>query len=189
MQTEPSISVAAYFALEAASEIRHEYRDGWLLARVGLSLRHSQIKDNTCWAVRDALAGRPCRVVTSDLRVKVSPTRYRYPDVIVLCREPEIFPMPGAGDTLANPEILVEVLSDSTKEEDRVTKYDEYTALPSLQEYWIIAQDEPRVIQHTRQGDAWVARSLRGPGATLRSSYLAVEIPLEEFYRLVAFDA
>jgi Uma2 family endonuclease len=100
--------------------------------------RHTLIKDNLAGEMGNQLEDSPCRVLTSDMRVKVEATGlYTYPDIAVLCHEPQC--EDELRDTLLNPRVLVEVLSDSTEKYDRGAKFGHYRRIPSLQEYVLVA--------------------------------------------------
>ena len=125
--------------------------------------------------------------MTSDLRVKVDSTGlYTYPDVIVVCEKPRF--EDDMFDTLLNPLCLAEVLSDSTEKYDRGAKFKHYRQVPSLQEYILVAQDEPLVERHVRQpnGD-WLMTEFRGLEQTLAFTSIPVKIALADIYRGVEF--
>src|SRR5205814_775777 len=83
------------------------------------------------------------------MRVKVSRTGlYTYPDIVLVCGKPEV--EDAAGDTLLNPQIVIEVLSDSTEKYDRGKKFRHYKQIASLREYVLVAQDEPVVERFVR---------------------------------------
>src|SRR6516164_9839252 len=103
-----------YLARERKADYRSEFYRGEMFALAGASWEHTLIKDNLAREAGNQLKTGPCRVVTSDLRVKVSATGlYTYPDVVIVCDEPQFEDQ--VMDTLLNPRILVEVLSDSTE--------------------------------------------------------------------------
>ncbi len=85
------------------------------------------------------MKGRPCDVFTSDMRTRVTPSRYAYPDVLVVCGEPEF--LDEAEDVVTNPAVIFEVLSESTEAYDRGEKFAGYQQRESLQEYVLVAQD------------------------------------------------
>jgi len=90
------------------------------------------------------LRDKACRVMSSDLRVRVLATGLAtYPDVTVVCgaleRDPE------SRTTVVNPTVVVEVPSDGTEEYDRVEKLDHYRQAPSLREYVLGSHCEPRL--------------------------------------------
>lgn len=74
------------------------------------------------------------------MRVQVSPTGlYTYPDVVVSCDKPSF--EDSEMDTLLNPRLIIEVLSESTEAYDRGAKFEQYRSVESLQEYLLVAQD------------------------------------------------
>jgi Uma2 family endonuclease len=121
------------------------------------------------------------------MRVKVSPTGlYTYPDVTVVCGEPEF--EDAEVDTLLNPKVLVEVLSPSTADYDRGGKFTHYRRLPSLQEYVLISQDRPLVEHYVRQGrDEWLLTEQSSLQDTLILPSIQCQLPLPEIYLKVQF--
>src|SRR5438105_15949666 len=89
LQPQHGYTLAEYFALEQASEVRYEYWQGEVFAISGASPAHAQIQINLITLLRLQLRGRPCRIFSSDMRLKVpSLPPYRYPDLSALCGEP-----------------------------------------------------------------------------------------------------
>ena len=117
-----------YFALEAASEIRYEYDDGELISMAGTSFEHNRIVGNFYTAFDRAFEDNDCRVFIEAIRFRVSPTKYRYPDVMALCGEP--LTEGRKPPALLNPAVVIEVLSDSTRNTDMGKKIEEYLDLP-----------------------------------------------------------
>ena len=65
-------------------------------------------------------------------------------------------PADPSGATITNPTLLVEVLSPSTEQEDRGSKWQHYQLVPSLTEYVLVSQSEPRVERYRRlDSGAW----------------------------------
>lgn len=159
-------SVEGYLALEAVDrDTRHEYWDGVLRAMGGASARHNLVAGGFYAELRSALSGGPCRVFMSDMRTRLSETKYVYPDVVVAC--PPKHDATMQPETLLNPRFVIEVLSPSTEEYDRGVKFTGYRAVEGLTDYVMAAQDEPRVDHYTRQEDgSWILRTL-GPGDPL----------------------
>jgi Uma2 family endonuclease len=132
-QIKPYISPEEYLALERKAEYKSEYLDGEIFAMTGASRKHNLISANVLGELRQQLKGNPCEAYASDMRVKVSATGlYTYPDVVVVCREPEF--EDDYIDTLLNPTLLVEILSQSTERYDRIAKSSYYKTLGSLAE-------------------------------------------------------
>jgi Uma2 family endonuclease len=189
MSTAPKrlLTPQEYLARERAAETRSEYYRGEMFAMSGASWEHTLIKDNIAREAGNALRNGPCRVVTSDLRVKVDATGlYTYPDVVIVCGSPRF--EDNQFDTLLNPQIIVEVLSDSTEKYDRGKKFNHYRQVNALQEFVLIAQNEPTIDRYVRQGDAsWNLTSYAGVGTTFSFATIEVHITMSEIYRGVTF--
>jgi Uma2 family endonuclease len=181
------LTAQEYLARERQADFRSEFYGGEMFAMAGASWQHTRIKDNLARQAGNQLEGGPCRVVTSDLRVKVDATGlYAYPDVIVVCDKPQF--EDNMFDTLLNPRIVVEVLSDSTEKYDRGTKFAHYRQLASVQEYVLVAQDRPLVERYVRQADeTWVLAAYNDLTQTLAFGTIPVQIALADIYRNVDF--
>lgn len=141
---------AEYLAYERDSALKHEYEDGAILAMAGGSRRHNALALRVGGAL-DATRERECTAFQSDQKVRVLATgKATYPDVTVVCGPIEGDPAEPDGATITNPTLLVEVLSPSTEQEDRGNKWRHYQQLPSLQEYVLVSQTEPRVERFRR---------------------------------------
>jgi Uma2 family endonuclease len=166
-----------YLAFERNSEEKHEYADGEIFAMSGGSMEHSNVAANIIGELRNALAGRGCRVLTSDMRIRIDASRrYVYPDGSVVCGRAEL--ADNQRDVLLNPRLIVEVLSESSERYYRGDKFAEYRTIPSFQEYVIASQWEPLLEVFTRQPDgSWNLR-VYGPGqrAALRSLDVAIDV-------------
>ena len=143
------MTVAEYFAYEEKSEIKHEYIDGEIYPMTGGTLKHAAIIANTSGELRQRLKGAKCTVLSSDMRIRVSPSRYVYPDVSVVCGDPVT---DDKSITLFNPTMIAEVTSPSTVDYDGVIKRDYYETIPSIQAYLVIDQHRVLVELYTRSG-------------------------------------
>lgn len=162
---------------------RYEYLDGQVWLHAGAAPNHNLVKDNIRSELHPKISPRGCRSFTSDQRVKISETRYVYPDVVVLCGEPAY--TDESPPSLRNPELLVEVTSETTSDRDHQDKLEAYLNLDSLQEYWIASSSEPIITQYVRKGEEWVVRSLKGRDAVLQCEALELEVSLEAVYALI----
>ncbi len=154
---------AEYLAFERGSSEKHEYVDGEVFAISGGTGDHAAVAANLIRELGNAVFGRGCRVLTSDMRIKIpGAARYVYPDASVVCAEPEY--TDETRDTLTNPQVVVEVLSDSSEAYDRGEKFEAYQTIASLSCYVIASQTKARLEVFTRQEDGgWLLRSY-GPG-------------------------
>ena len=182
------ISPEEYLAFELVAETKHEYYDGRVYAMTGASPRHNRIVVNLIVHLHAQLKGGPCRVYPSDLRLRVNATGlYTYPDVTVVCRDPEL--EDRHLDTLLNPVVLIEVLSDSTERTDRTRKAPQYRRIESLREYALVDQHEPRVELYRRQSEReWVLTEAVGMGEGIEFASIGCVLPLRDVYERV-FEA
>jgi len=134
-----------YLAYERDSGLKHEYEDGEIFAMAGGSRRHNALASRLSAALE--LARRPgCNAFQSDQKVRVLATgKATYPDASMVCGKIEGDPADPTGYTITNPSLAIEVLSASTEEEDRGNKWQHYQLIPSLEEYVLVSQTQPRV--------------------------------------------
>jgi Uma2 family endonuclease len=179
------MSPEEYLAVERKSELKHEYFAGEIFAMVGASKRHNLITSNIIRILGNQLLDRPCNVYPSDMRVKVSATgKYTYPDVVVACEE-EIFD-DAENDTLLNPVIIVEVLSESTEAYDRGKKFEHYQSIESLTEYLLVAQDPYRIEQYVRQSNReWRYSEYHNAEDIVKINVIDSELALKDVYAKV----
>ena len=185
-----SWTVAQYLAMEAASEERHEFRDGDVLDMAGAATPHVRVATNLTWRLAERLQGSGCEVLGSDQRVRSDRTRYCYPDLTVAC-QPLAYDPPDGDVVLTNPRVVIEILSAATEAADRGEKFTRYRNLESLQEYLLVAQDRPQIEPFHRQADGtWaIGRIVTGLDATFAFRSLPkVELPLAQVYAGVTFS-
>lgn len=186
-QPQPYTTPAEYLALERRAETRSEYHDGEIVAMAGASWEHNLISGATYRELATQLRRGPCQPVANDMRVWIpSHHVYTYPDIVVVCGEPEF--QDSAVDTLLNPSLIVEVLSPSTAAYDQGQKFGMYRSLPSLREYLLIAQDEPRLVLYRRDPDnRWFIGDAHGLDATLDLATGGVTLALHDLYERITF--
>lgn len=177
-----------YLELDHNSEEKIEYYDGNVWTMSGASETHNTIVLNICAELRALFRGRGCRVFSSDMRVEV-PTYlpYRYPDATALCGEPKIKKL-GRQELLTNPELIVEVLSDSTEGFDRGDKFSYYKSIPSFVEYLLVSQKRAYVTQLVKQSEnIWTNVEYTGLETNLKLHFADFSLKLSEIYRDVTF--
>lgn len=183
----PKISVREYLAGEELTDIRHEFADGEVFEMEAATLNHQRVLMNLAGELRNRLAQTGCSILPNPRTATAENGMYTYPDLVVVCGRIETWPINK--NTIANPRIIIEVLSPSTEGYDRGKKFDLYCAFPSFVEYLTVAQHSPWILQHTLHEDGeWRQRRITGLEAVLRLSCVPVEIPLVEIYRDVQFD-
>ncbi len=180
--TKQLMTVPEYLEFERASDAKHEFLDGEVFSMAGGTEMHSLLAGNLIRELGNRLKGRPCRVHTSDLRLKIEATGYHaYPDVQVVCGGARF--ADDHRDVLLNPRLIIEVLSPSTSSWDRGGKFWHYRHVPSFEEYILVSQDAWLIEHHTRQPNGgWLLETVSGPDGFLRLSSIATEIPLTDIY-------
>jgi Uma2 family endonuclease len=176
------MTIEQFLAWEEAQELRYEFDGVQPIAMTGGTAAHSAIQRNLAIAVGGRLRGAPCQFYGSDLKIEVS-GKIRYPDGFVVC-SPVI---PGA-TVIRDPVVIFEVMSNSTARTDLVTKNQEYAAVPSVQRYVVLAQDEMAGTVFERAGNDWVGHLLE-PNTVLRMPEIGIEVLLAELYEGIDFAA
>ena len=181
VQPKTRYTLQEYLDLERSGEARHEFLDGEVFAMGGASWSHGVIVSNLVRRLGNQLEGRDCQVMSSDLRVKVSIAGlYTYPDITVVCGKPQL---EQPGDTLLNPQAIVEVLSDSTEAYDRGKKFEHYRAVESLTDYLLVSQNEVLVEHYSRQPDGrWIYSAANKVADSVPVATLDCVLSLAEVY-------
>ncbi len=142
------------------------FLDKMMFAMSGGPRSHNLIASNIDRAIGNQLEGGPCVVYTSDMRVKVQADGlYTVSGCFCGLRRGEF--ANEQDDTLLNPTILVEILSDSREAADRGKKFGLCRQIPSLRGYLLVSQHKPLVEQYIRQDNGeWLLRAVAGLGRT-----------------------
>ena len=186
-KSAPRLNEAEYLEIERRAEYKSEFLRGEMFAMSGGTRWHSLIAVNLAGELRARLKGSRCMVLNSDMRVKIEAAGlYTYPDLSIAC-ESEQF-VDDQGDTLLNPTVIIEVLSDSREAYDRGQKFEFYRQIPSLREYVLVSQDRPHLEQFVRQpsGD-WLFHDVSGLDAQITLPSIGVSVALAEIFAKVQF--
>ena len=178
-------TVEQYLAYEEESSIKHEYIDGEIYAMSGGTGNHSLIKVNCVFSLRGKTLDSPCRVYDSDMKIKISDTKFVYPDFSVVCGDVQY--ADDKDTQLINPTLVAEVISDSSEKYDKVTKSEFYRSLPSLKYYLIIDQNRIHVQLYTLQDNGWLLQEFTGENKIIALEHIDVKLPLREIYRDIEF--
>jgi len=191
MATVPKhdVTLEEYLTREKDAEFRSEYFCGEMFAMAGASANHNLIVLNAGANLREQLKRKPCRVYPSDLKLRIESTGlYTYPDVSVVCGEPQI--ETNGGDVLLNPVVLVEVLSDSTEAYDRGKKFEHYRTIPSLKHYVLIAQDRHSIDCFSlKPNGSWVLTSCQTLDGKVELEGIDSHLLASEVYEKVVFPS
>lgn len=187
LEKEKAYTVTEYFSLDQDSETKLEYHDGKIVAMSGGTTTHSSIAVKLITALCNLLEDQPFEVYNSDVKVQIPVyNRFVYPDVMVVSQPPMHFKK--RKDTITNPLLVIEVLSPSTKKHDKDNKFTMYRTLPSLREYVLVEQDQPRITTFFRNAtNHWEDNDVVGREGVARLSSVAGEIPLARIYKNIEF--
>jgi len=171
------LSEEEYINFELHSEIRHEFVNGKLVDIPGESLLHNHIASNTLVALKIAVHDKGYNVFIEDTKVKLpDEVKYYYPDLFITKEK-----ITNAF-IVHQPELIVEVLSESTRKYDTVDKFINYQKFPSLQ-YYILVEPETTLVQlFYREGEDWEMRSFTKISDTLQLDALNISLSLKEIY-------
>ena len=178
----PHFTAVEYLTMERTSSEKHEFALGEIFAMTGASARHVEIVGNIAGDLRNQLRQRPCRVYSTDLRLCVdAEQRYTYPDVVAVCSQPQF--LDDTLDTLLNPELIVEVLSESTRNYDRGDKFQQYRGITSFREYLLVDQERVHVERYSKQSDGtWSLWETDALGDVVQLNSVGAALPVSEIY-------
>ena len=188
VETQKHWTVEEYLAYELTSPARHEYVDGQLFAMAGESKNHNRAGSDILSKLILGLEGSDCEAFFESVKVKVSPTRYYYPDIVVSCSEPE---EDEDAYVIEKAVLIVEVLSPSTARNDRVEKMNAYQRLPGLREYVIVSQESVRVevYSHEQADEVWQCEVFDDLESEVTFQSVGLSLNLADIYRRVRFVA
>lgn len=173
------MSPEVYLEIERAATEKHEYHKGEIYAMAGASMAHCDIASNLSTLIGPFLRNKGCKIYGSDFRVYIPLEEvFTYPDLSIVCGKSET----EYTDNLTNPIVIIEILSPSTKDYDRGTKFGFYRRIKTLKEYILIDSTAVGVEIYTRENNGWVLKDLRTRYDLLHISTIDLEILLKDIY-------
>jgi Uma2 family endonuclease len=179
-------TVEEYFEIDAISEVKYEFVNGKLIEMPGEPLPNLRIGQNCFKKLSTQLDDKGCETFIFGAKTVVEKkAKYRYPDVVVTCKEEpdERF--------IQFPSLLLEVLSPGTEGIDKTDKLREYRNIPTVQYYLLVASKEISVQVYTRNGDPrkWIFEEFTELDEVIALPHLNVELKLKDVYKGVNFGA
>ena len=177
-----------YLEFERKSAEKHEYFDGEIFLMVGAKRRHNVIVLNFGSEIRQKLKGRSCEGYANDMRVSIPNTGlYTYPELVVVCGEPNF--QDDVFDTLLNPILIIEVLSETTENYDRGKKFQHYRTIETLHEYVLVSTDEARIEKFEKTNNGfWFLSEAVGIDSEIELTSIEARIQLAEIYDKIDFS-
>lgn len=179
-----------YLAQEEVAQTKSEFFRGEIFAMAGGTPDHNTISANAIAALARALYAHPCRTFTSDQRIYIEKNGlYTYPDAAVVCGRLQF--APKRKDTITNPVLIVEVLSDATRDYDRGAKFELYRDIPTLRHYLLIDSSAVHVEYYRRQNGDWLFNAYTRLDDVLAIPLEAgtIELHVRDLYDKVEFEA
>ncbi len=197
-ETKREYTVQEYLEMERAAFERSEYLSGEIFAMAGESNRHGIVSVNLTSEIHQQLKGKDCQLRAKDTKIasNILPDKkttsmkgmFSYPDVVIICGEPEYHD--EHKDIILNPKVIIEVLSESTELFDRNTKFIRYKKFnPTLTDYILVSQDKPMVEHFIRQDDeSWKIYTYFGLKEIFTIESIKCKLKLSDVYDRVKFS-
>lgn len=188
VQEQPLYTPEEYLDQEAQAAVKSKYDDGVITPMTGGTTNHNQISGNCYLALSLGLRKQDYRVFFADVKVWIpSSKKFRYPDVMVIAGEPEYYMTRKT--TVTNPQIIIEVLSDSTEEFDREDKFKLYQTIPSFQEYLLIDQNQIAIDHfYKTQPKHWQIDQFDDQDNEIQLRSVGVTLSIADIYDKVQFS-
>jgi Uma2 family endonuclease len=176
------LTIEEYLQFENGSEQKHEFYNGEVFAMAGASPRHNKIFSNLFIALGITLKGKPCQPYGSDMRIHVPENSlFTYPDISIICGD--IVSSDKDSDSVVSPTVLIEILSPSTREYDRGSKFKLYRDIPTLREFILIDSESINIEAFRINANIhWELEEYKELSQTLAIPAVAINISLAEVY-------
>jgi len=177
------MTIPEYLEMENAATVKHEYYKGEIFAMSGAKYEHNVVVANMFIALGALLEDKPCQPLGSDGRVHIEKnTLFTYPDISIVCGEP-VF-LNDDKMNLLNPSVIIEVLSKSTKDYDRGSKFMLYRSIPTLKEYILVEPETPYIeVFCINAMGLWELKEYNAITDTLAIRTIGVKLPLTRIYK------
>lgn len=191
MSAQPKVyfSEEDYLKMERSSPVKNEYYRGEIFCMGGASFNHNKIASNLQKHIHPHLSKKKhCNLFGNDLRTYIpNPPFYTYPDLLIICGEPQF--ADNVKDTITNPVVIIEILSESTANYDKSAKFGLYRFASSFSEYILIDQYKPSIECFLKMDEFnWLPGEIRNIESNLKINIINLEIPLREIYEGIEFN-
>jgi Uma2 family endonuclease len=175
-----------YVNMELHADYKHEFHDGEITSKFGATINHSKIGGNVAATLKFRQKGKPCKPFNSDMAIAINDFHYVYPDISVVCGEPEMGILHK--NAIQNPSLIIEVLSEGTASYDSGDKFRKYREITTLKEYVLIAQESFLVEIYSKLEDNhWDLRVFNKEDVIIPLKSIDAEISMQEIYEEVDF--
>lgn len=181
-KTPKRYTLEEYFDFEYKAVHKHEFWNGEIRAMSYTSPEHGEIQTNLSDALATCLKAKGCKKYIADRMILVPEcNKVFYPDLVLICEEQQFYQYKKKMKATLNPTVLIEILSDSTEQQDRIDKWNCYRSIPSLQQYVIVEQNKLNIHSYRRKTEReWDYSYADKPEETI--AILDCVVKLEEVY-------
>ncbi len=181
------MTLEEYFEFDKKAEGNFEYFDGEIFEMSGVSIEHSTIELNLAEKLNPQVRAKGCRAFSANFRIKPKNIlTYRYPDLSIVCGGAKFVEIGGL-QCLTNPNLIVEVLSDSTEKFDRGDKFREYKSIEGFAEYLLVSSTSiGTTLFQQHSGRFWLQSDYSG-GESFHLNTLDIDVSVDELYQDVEF--
>ncbi len=178
-----------YLALEEKAIDKSEYHDGEIIPMTGGTTNHNKIALNLCRKFPLTINDQDYEIFINDVRLWISQTRrYFYPDIMIIQGEP--IHQENNQTIVTNPLLILEVLSNSTKNYDRGGKFLYYRSIPEFREYILIDQYSYHIEQFAKNSnDKWELTEYDSEASILVLESVDFQISLKDIYDRINFES
>lgn len=179
---EKLFTVDEYIEFEENSEIRHEFHNGHLYPIEATTVAHNEVKQNTVALIRPVFRKRGCKVVDETIKLQILENgKYVYPDIMLTCDESD----KNVIYIMQHPSLIIEILSKSTADYDKGTKFNLYQTLPSV-EYYLLIESRWQSIElysRTEKKNFWTYQRFTEPSEIIEFPNLNFQLSFEDIYQ------
>ncbi len=179
---EKLFTVDEYIEFEENSDIRHEFHDGHLYPIEATSAAHNEVKQNVVALIRPVFRKQGCKVFDENIKLQIVENgKYVYPDIMLTCHEDD----KKATYLMKYPSLIVEILSKSTADYDKGSKFDYYQTLPSIQYYLLIESRWQKIELYSRtdKKNFWTYQRFSEPSEIIEFPKLNFQLTFEDIYQ------
>ncbi|CAD5944921.1 Uma2 family endonuclease [Planktothrix agardhii] len=177
-----------YLALEETAIDKSEYHDGEIVTMTGGTTNHNKLAGNFYKKFPLTIKEQDYEIFINDVRLWIPQTRrYVYPDIMVIQEEP-IY-QENNQTVVTNPLVIIEVLSNSTKNYDRGNKFFFYRSIPTFREYILIDQYSYHIEQFAKNSKSkWELTEYDSEDSVLTLESVEFQIPIRDIYQRINFE-
>lgn len=181
LELHKTYTVAEYFSLEESGGVRHEFINGNLIEMSGASREHHKICKRLLRLFEDFLSDKGYEVFMENMKVKIeNESQYYYPDIFIT-KEAET---DENKYVQFEPELIIEVLSFTTRSRDLVDKFIQYRKIKTLSYYLLVEPEKYLVLCNFKDSEGeWNMVSYTGIEEIIELPNLNISLPLTEIYK------